>query len=51
MLVAEEKHNCAGIVELVHFIKVRDLGDVDEINNTKILDLLRNREQGLRRDR
>lgn len=46
VLVAEEEHNSAGIVKLIHFVEIRDLGNVDEVNDAKVLDFFSDGEQG-----
>jgi hypothetical protein len=39
VLVAEEEHDGAGIVELVHLVEVRHLGDVHQVDHTEVLHL------------
>ncbi len=39
VLVAEEEHDGAGIVELVHLIEVRHLCDVHQVDHTEVLHL------------
>ncbi len=47
VLVAEEEHNGARVVELVHSVEVRDLIDIAEVNGGEILDLVGNFEEDL----
>lgn len=42
MLVTEEEHHGAGIVQLVHLIKVGHFRNVHQIDHSKVLDLLGN---------
>jgi hypothetical protein len=39
VLVAEEEHDGAGIVQLVHLVEVRHLGDVHQVDHTEVLHL------------
>ena len=39
-LISKEEHGGAGIVELVHGVEVRNLSDVHEVNNCKILHII-----------
>ena len=43
----EEEHGGAGVVELVHLVEVWHGRDVDEVDGAKVLDLLRDGEEGL----
>lgn len=40
MLVAEEEHDGAGVVEFVHLVKVGDLVDVADVDDGEGLDLV-----------
>jgi hypothetical protein len=40
VLVSEEEHNRAGIVELIHRVEVWNLGNIHEIKHSKILNRL-----------
>ena len=42
MLVSEEKHACARIVQLVHLVEVRYLRNVHQIETGKVAALLGN---------
>ena len=39
MLVAVEEHHGARVVELVHFVEIRHLGDVHQVYGGKVLTL------------
>merc|ERR1712173_388651 len=43
----EEEHDGAGVVELVHLVKVGHLSDVDQVDHHKVLALLSDRIQCL----
>ena len=45
VLVPEEKHDSTGVVELVHGVEIGHFRDVDHINRSKILHVLRNAAQ------
>ncbi|CAD0203491.1 unnamed protein product [Chrysodeixis includens] len=45
VLVAEEEHHRAGVIQLVHFIKVWYFSDIHEVYNGEVLDLLRDAVQ------
>ena len=47
VLVAEEEHGRARVVQLVHFVKVGHLSDIDQVDNGKVLDLLGDRVEEL----
>lgn len=40
MFVAEEKHNCAWIIQLIHSVEVRDFCQVHKIDNCKVFELV-----------
>ena len=40
VLVSEEEHHRAGIVQLVHGVEVWNLGDIDQVDTTIVLDVL-----------
>ena len=42
VLVPEEEHDGGRVVELVHGVEIRDLGDVHQVNHSKVFDRLRN---------
>lgn len=43
----EEEHDGAGVVELVHLVKVGHLSDVDQVDHHKVLALLSDRIESL----
>jgi len=44
-LVPEEEHGGARVVQLVHLVKVRHIGDIDQIDDAVVFDLLGDAEQ------
>lgn len=47
MFVTIEEHDGARIVQLVHLVEVRDLGDIYEVDDCEVLHFLCNRVEGL----
>lgn len=45
VFVAEEKHDRARVVQFVHFVEVRHFGHVDQIDDGKVFDLPRSRNE------
>ena len=45
--VPEEEHNGAGVVQFIHFVEVRNLGDIDQIDGAEVLAFLRDAVQRL----
>ena len=43
----EEEHDCARIIQLVHLVKVGNLGDIHQVDGHKVLTLLSNTVQRL----
>lgn len=43
MFVAEEEHGRAGVVQLVHLVEIGHFGDIDQVNDGKVLDLFGDR--------
>ena len=48
MLVAEEEHDGAGVVQLVHLVEVRHLRDVHQVDDAEVLHLVLNRNVSIR---
>jgi len=42
VLVPKEEHYSTGVVQLVHLVEVRDLADIDEVDDAKVLHLFGN---------
>jgi len=37
LLVAEEEHDGAGVIQLIHVVEVRHFGDIDKVDDSEVL--------------
>jgi len=45
MLVSKEKHHCDGVIQLVHSIKIRNLADINQVDDDPVLYFLSTLEE------